>query len=152
MLPATSAGVGSCPDGMSYDQAQTTASESDTGTSPLTVFVSEFDPLRAGRRCAAAEALSNGSDARSSGSDQNVSPVGGLGQDILLKKCARKAVAPCVQSVVVNGTTVGTTMILPVNESITLTVGPQQATIKRLSPKKGAPGSDLTSRGPISPR
>jgi DNA-binding beta-propeller fold protein YncE len=148
-VPATSAGGGSCPDGMSYDQAQTTVSESDTGTSPLTVFVSEFDAPPSGTTvCAEAEALSNGSDARSSGSGQNASPAGGLGQDILLKKCARKAVAPCVKSVVVNGTTVGTTVILPVNESITLTAGPQRDTIKKLSPKKGgAPGSALTITG-----
>ena len=60
----------------------------------------------------------------------------------------KKAVAPCVQSVVVNGNSVGTTVLLPVNESITLTVGPQKETIKRLSPKKGAaPGSDLTITG-----
>ena len=64
------------------------------------------------------------SSARSPGSGQDASRAGGLGQDILLKKCARKAVAPCVKSVVVNGTTVGTTVILPVNESITLTAAP----------------------------
>jgi hypothetical protein len=57
-------------------------------------------------------------------------------------------VAPCVQSVVVNGNAVGTTVLLPVNESITLTVGPQQQTIKSLLPRKGAaPGSDLTIKG-----
>jgi YVTN family beta-propeller protein len=148
-VPATGAGGGSCPDGMSYDQAQTTVSESDAGTTPLTVTVSEFDAPPSGTTvCAEAEALSNGSDARSSGSGQNASPAGGLGQDILLKKCAKKAVAPCLEPVVVNGTTVETTVILPVNESITLTAGPQKDTIKKLSPKKGgAPGSDLTITG-----
>ena len=71
-----------------------------------------------------------------------------VGQDILVKKCHKKAVAPCVKSVVVNGNTVGTTVLLPVNESITLTVGPQKETIKKLLPKKGAaPGSDLTITG-----
>jgi hypothetical protein len=39
-------------------------------------------------------------------------------------------------------------VLLPVNESITLTVGPQKETIKKLAPKKGAaPGSDLTITG-----
>jgi len=71
--------------------------------------------------------VANGS-ARTPTSDQDASRAPVLGQDILLKKGAKKAVAPCVQSAVVNGTTVGTTVILPVNESITLTGGPQKET------------------------
>jgi len=68
-----------------------------------------------------------------------------LGQDILLKKCARRAVAPCLQSVVVNGSTVATAVLLPANESVTLSIGQEQETIKKLLPKNGAaPGSTLT--------
>jgi hypothetical protein len=71
-----------------------------------------------------------------------------LGQNILLKKCAKKAVAPCVQQMGVNGHVVATSVLLPVNESITLTIGPPLTTIKKLTPKKGAePGSDLTITG-----
>lgn len=49
---------------------------------------------------------------------------------------------------VANGTTVATSVLLPVNESITLTIGAEQQTIKKLLPKKGgAPGSLLTVTG-----
>jgi hypothetical protein len=34
-----------------------------------------------------------------------------------------------------------------VNESVTLTVGPQKETVKRFSPKAGAPGATLTIKG-----
>jgi hypothetical protein len=86
--------------------------------------------------------------ARSPGAAQAASATGTPGQDVLVKKCARKAVAPCVVSVVVSGGTVTTTVLLPANESTTLTVGPQQETIKKLLPKKGAaPGSTLTITG-----
>ena len=56
--------------------------------------------------------------------------------------------APCVRQVAVNGRTVSTNVLLPVDESITLSVGPQQEKIKKFSPRKGAaPGSDLTITG-----
>ena len=97
--------------------------------------------------CVDVDAVSDG-PARTPASRQDESPTPAVGQDILVKKCHKKAVAPCVQSVVVNGNSVGTTVLLPVNESITLTVGPQKETIKKLSPTKGAaPGSDLTITG-----
>jgi hypothetical protein len=96
--------------------------------------------------CVETETLSNGS-ARSPGSGQSASQALVLGQDILLKKCCKKAVAPCVQSVVVNRTMVGTTVILPVNESITLTAGPQHRRSRGSCRKGAAPGSDLTITG-----
>ena len=40
-----------------------------------------------------------------------------------------------------------TAVILPVNESITLSVGPQKETMKKFSPKTGAPGTRLTIKG-----
>ena len=153
-VPATSSAAGSCPDAMSYAQAQAEVNESEaaaSGGAALSVaLVNTFQGLVYGPTtvCEDVEALSNGSSAHSPESGPDASPAPVLGQDILLKKCAKKAVAPCVHSVVVNGTTVVTTVILPVNESITLTVGPQKETIKKLSPRKGAPiGSNLTITG-----
>jgi hypothetical protein len=70
-----------------------------------------------------------------------------VGRDIVLKKCATKAVAPCVKSVVVSGRRVKTTVIVPVNESIKLVAGPQKETVKTISPRTGAPGSKVTITG-----
>ena len=78
----------------------------------------------------------------------NVSPAGKkFGQDLLLTKCAKPAVAPCVKKVIVSGRDVVTTVIVPVNESVTLTVGPQEETFKKVSPDSGAPGSNLSIKG-----
>ena len=52
--------------------------------------------------CVDVDAVSDG-PARTPASRQDESPTPAVGQDILLKKCAQKAVAPCVKSVVVNG-------------------------------------------------
>ena len=155
-VPATSSAVDSCPDAMSYSQAQQTINENESAASGGTAlsvglvnafqggFVGVLKPQET--VCVDVDAVSNGS-ARTLATQRDASqPV--LGQDILVKKCTKKAVAPCVKSVVVNGNTVGTTVLLPVNETITLTVGPQKETIKKLLPKKGAgPGSDLTITG-----
>ncbi len=152
-VPATSSTEGSCPDAMSYAQAQVEVNENEVEASngaTLSVdVVNTFQGLDLPQQtvCEDVETL-DGSSSRSSGGGQDASPASALGQDILLKKCARKAVAPCVKSVVANGTTVGTTVILPVNQAITLTAGPQREAIKKLAPKKGgAPGSDLTITG-----
>jgi IPT/TIG domain len=153
-VPATSSAVDSCPDAMSYDQAQADINEneaSSSGSALTADFVNTFqevgDFFADPTVCVDVDPVSNG-PARTPASRQDESPAPAVGQDILVKKCHKKAVAPCVQSVVVNGNSVGTTVLLPVNESITLTVGPQKETIKRLAPKKGAaPGSDLTISG-----
>ncbi len=139
---------------MSYDQAQADINEneaSSSGSALTADFVNTFqevgDFFADPTVCVDVDPVSNG-PARTPASRQDESPAPAVGQDILVKKCHKKAVAPCVQSVVVNGNSVGTTVLLPVNESITLTVGPQKETIKRLAPKKGAaPGSDLTISG-----
>jgi YVTN family beta-propeller protein len=157
------AGGGCCPDGMSYDQAEISVGEYDNqSSSPLDVLTEQIvqgqnayaeglpyppPPVAQTTVCAEAQALSSGSSDRSPGTGRNAARTGTLGQDILLKKCARKAVAPCVKSVVVRGRTVVTTVILPVNESVTLAIGPQKETIKKFSPKTGAPGSNLTIKG-----
>jgi hypothetical protein len=140
-----------CPNGMAFQQPQITVGEGGANvTSPLSaIAVSEFslsvDQLRV---CAYAATFSSGASALSADGGANASTVGGLGQNIRLRKCAKKAVAPCLQSVAANGTTVATSVLLPANESITLTIGAEQETIKRLSPKKGgAPGSQLTITG-----
>ncbi len=156
-VPATSSAVDSCPDAMSYSQAQQTINENESaasGGSALSVglvnafqggFVGVLRPQET--VCVDVDAVSSGS-ARTLASAQGASQSPVVGQDILVKKCTKKAVAPCVKSVVVNGNAVGTTVILPVNETITLTVGPQKETIKKLSPRKGAaPGSNLTIMG-----
>ena len=153
-VPATSSAVDSCPDAMSYDQAQADINEneaSSSGSALTADFVNTFqevgDFFADPTVCVDVDPVSNG-QARTPASRQDESQAPAVGQDILVKKCHKKAVAPCVQSVVVNGNSVGTTVLLPVNESITLTVGPQKETIKRLAPKKGAaPGSDLTISG-----
>jgi hypothetical protein len=161
--PCDAAGGGCCPDGMSYDQAEISVGEYDNQfTSPLDVVTEQIvqgqaayaeglpyppPPVAQTTVCAEAQALSSGSSSRSAGTDRDGSASGTLGQDLLLTKCAKKAVAPCVKSVVVNARTVVTTVILPVNESITLTVGPQKETLKKFSPKAGAPGSKLTIKG-----
>ena len=153
-VPATSSAAGSCPDAMSYAQAQAEVNENDSAASngaTLSVdLVNTFQGLDLPQEtvCEDVGSLSDGPAAHSLVNGADASPTPVLGRDVLLKKCHKKAVAPCVQSVVANGTTVGTTVILPVNESITLTAGPEQQTIKRLLPKKGAaPGSDLTITG-----
>jgi hypothetical protein len=98
--------------------------------------------------CADAQALTGGASTRATANSGDASPSMVLGQNILLKKCAKKAVAPCVQQVGVSGHVVTTGVLLPVNESITLTVGPPQMTIKKISPRKGAAaGSELTITG-----
>jgi hypothetical protein len=153
-VPATSSAVDSCPDAMSYDQAQADINENEASSSGSALsadFVNTFqevgDFFSDPTVCVDVDAVSDG-PARTPASRQDESPTPAVGQDILVKKCHKKAVAPCVQSVVVNGNSVGTTVLLPVNESITLTVGPQKETIKKLAPKKGAaPGSDLTITG-----
>jgi len=153
-VPATSSAVDSCPDAMSYDQAQADINENEASSSGSALsadFVNTFqevgDFFSDPTVCVDVDAVSDG-PARTPASRQDESPTPAVGQDILVKKCHKKAVAPCVQSVVVNGNSVGTTVLLPVNESITLTVGPQKETIKKLAPKKGAaPGSDLTISG-----
>jgi len=156
------AGGGCCPDGMSYDQAQISVGEYDNQfSSPLDVVTEQIvqgqaayaeglpfppPPVPQTTVCAEAQALSGGSSDRSS-TGRKAAPAGGLGQNIVLKKCARRAVAPCVKSVVVTGRTVVTTVILPVNETVDLTVGPQKETVKKFSPKVGAPGSNLSIKG-----
>ncbi len=155
-VPATSSAVDSCPDAMSYSQAQQTINENESaasGGSALSVgLINAFqggfglvDPSET--VCLDVDGVSIGSS-RTLATQRDASRAPVVGQDILVKKCTKKAVAPCVKSVVVNGNTVGTTVILPVNETITLTVGPQKETIKKLSPGKGAaPGSNLTITG-----
>jgi len=140
-----------CPNGMAFQQPQITVGEGGPNiTSPLSaVAVSQFsltvDQLRV---CAYAASFSTGASALSADGGPNASTLGGLGKNIRLRKCAKKAVPPCLQSVVANGTTATTSVLLPVNESITLTIGAEQETIKKLSPKKGAaPGSLLTITG-----
>jgi DNA-binding beta-propeller fold protein YncE len=153
--------VEACPSAMGYEQSQLTVSESGaTVNSPLTVAdsqywagglnwgspnASEVDGILV---CADAQALSGGAARRAPDAGGDASPAMALGQDIRLKKCAKKAVAPCVRQVAVSGHTVNTNVLLPVDESITLTVGPEPQTIKKISPKKGAaPGSELTITG-----
>jgi hypothetical protein len=139
---------------MSYAQAQAEINEIDSEASngaALSVgLVNTFQGVDLPDQtvCEDVQSLSDGATAHALASGPDGVPAPVVGQDILLKKCHKKAVAPCVQSVVVNGTAVGTTVLLPVNEAVTLTVGPQQQTIKSLSPRKGAtPGSDLTIKG-----
>jgi DNA-binding beta-propeller fold protein YncE len=150
-----------CPSAMGYEQPQITVSESGaTVNSPLTVVSSHFwaggltwgsppaSELGGIVVCADAQALTGGAPTHAMATGGNAFPSAALGQNIRLKKCARRAVAPCVQQVGVNGRTVSTNVLLPVNESITLTVGPEEQTIKNLLPKKGAaPGSSLTITG-----
>ncbi len=150
-----------CPSAMGYEQSQITVSESGpTVSSPLSVISSHYwagglnygspAPSELGGIvvCADAQALTGGTSTRAMASNGNASPSMALGQNILLKKCAKKAVAPCVQQMGVSGHVVTTGVLLPVNESITLTVGPPLTTIKKLLPKKGAaPGSNLTITG-----
>ncbi|HEX7442285.1 MAG TPA: PKD domain-containing protein, partial [Acidimicrobiales bacterium] len=150
-----------CPSAMGYEQPQITVSESGpTVSSPLSVISSHYwaggltygspAPSELGGIvvCAEAQALTSGASTRAMASNGNASPSMALGQNILLKKCAKKAVAPCVQQMGVSGHVVTTGVLLPVNESITLTVGPEEQTSKNLLPKKGvAPGSNLTITG-----
>jgi IPT/TIG domain-containing protein len=154
---------GCCPDGMSYTQAQISVGESDD-TSPVDVLTSTVvegqaayangtpfppPPVPDTTVCAEAQALATGgSSANALGTGPNASPAKKkLGQDILLTKCAKPAVAPCVKKQKVSGRNVVTTVIVPVNESVTLTVGPQEETFKKVSPDSGAPGSNLTIKG-----
>jgi YVTN family beta-propeller protein len=161
-IPPIDSGEGDvCPSAMAYQQSQITVSESGpTVSSPLSVADSEYwagglnwgspNAVELGgiKVCADTQAITGAASAPSRASGRNASPAGGLGQDILLKKCARNAVAPCVQQVGVSGHVVDTKVLLPVNESITLTIGPQKETIKKLAPKKGAaPGSHLSITG-----
>jgi sugar lactone lactonase YvrE len=161
-VPVIDPGIGgACPTAMDYEQSQITVSESGASlTSPLSMIDSQLWPggtnwgspsateVGGVLVCAVAQATTGGASARAPGASGTASPALPLGQDVLLKKCARKAVAPCVRQVAVNGRTVSTNVLLPVDESITLSVGPQQEKIKKFSPRKGAaPGSDLTITG-----
>ncbi len=141
-VPATSSAVDSCPDAMSYDQAQADINENEASSSGSALsadFVNTFQELgdffSNPTVCVDVDAVSDG-PARTPASRQDESPTPAVGQDFLVKKCHKKAVAPCVQSVVVNGNSVGTTVLLPVNESITLTVGPQKERSRSLRPRR----------------
>jgi YVTN family beta-propeller protein len=164
LLPACTDPTGCCPDGMSYQQAEISVGESDDqSTSPLDVLTEQIvegqaayaegvpfppPPVPQTTVCAEAQALSSGSSIRGPGSDPNASTAGKkLGQNLLLTKCAKPAVAPCIKKMVVSGRDVVTTVIVPVNESVTLTVGPQRETVKKFSPKTGAAGSNVTIKG-----
>jgi YVTN family beta-propeller protein len=161
--PCTDA-MGCCPDGMSYTQAEISVGESDDeSTSPLDVLTEQIvqgqaayagglpyppPPVPQTTVCAEAQALSSGSSISGPGSGPNASSAGKkLGQNLLLTKCAKPAVAPCIKKIAVNGRDVVTTVIVPVNESVTLTAGPQKETIKKFSPKTGAPGSNVIIKG-----
>ncbi len=161
--PCDAAGGGCCPDGMSYEQAEVSVGEyDDQSTSPLDVLTEQIvqgqaayaegvpfpgPPVPETTVCAEAQSLSSGG-ASTPGADPNASPAGKkLGQDLLLAKCAKPAVAPCIKKQVVNGRTVVTTVIVPVNELVTLTAGPQKETVTKLAPTSGAPGSTLTIKG-----
>jgi hypothetical protein len=161
--PCTDA-QGCCPDGMSYTQAEISVGESDDeSTSPLDVLTEQIvqgqaayagglpyppPPVPQTTVCAEAQALSSGSSISGPGSGPNASSAGKkLGQNLLLTKCAKPAVAPCIKKIAVNGRDVVTTVIVPVNESVTLTAGPQKETIKKFSPKTGAPGSNVIIKG-----
>lgn len=161
--PCTDA-LGCCPDGMSYTQAEISVGESDDqNTSPLDVLTEQIvqgqaayaeglpyppPPVPQTTVCAEAQSLSSGSSIHGPGSGPNESTAGKkLGQNLLLTKCAKPAVAPCIKKIAVSGRDVVTTVIVPVNESVTLTVGPQRETIRKFSPKTGAAGSNLTIKG-----
>jgi hypothetical protein len=161
--PCTDA-QGCCPDGMSYTQAEVSVGESDDqNTSPLDVLTEQIvqgqaayaegvpfppPPVPQSTVCAEAQALSSGSSPNAPGNAPNASPAKKkFGQDLLLTKCAKPAVAPCVKKVAVSGRNVVTTVIVPVNESVTLTVGPQKETVRKVSHASGAPGSNLTIKG-----
>jgi YVTN family beta-propeller protein len=161
--PCTDA-QGCCPDGMSYTQAEISVGESDNqNTSPIDVLTEQIvqgqaayaegvpyppPPVPQSTVCAEAQTLSSGSSSSARGTAPNASPAGKkFGQDLLLAKCAKPAVAPCVKKVAVNGRDVVTTIIVPVNENVTLTVGPQEETFKRIRPDSGAAGSNVTIKG-----
>jgi DNA-binding beta-propeller fold protein YncE len=152
-VPATADSEGSCPDAMSYAQAEVEVNqvdvESSNGASLSVAIVNTFAELDLDSTtvCEDVQSISGGSAARSPGSDQDATSAPVLGRDILLKKCATKAVAPCVKSVVASGRRVKTTVILPVNESIKLVAGPQKETVKTISPRTGSPGSKVTITG-----
>jgi hypothetical protein len=152
-VPSTSNSVGSCPDAMSYAQANAEVNEVEAenanGASLSVGLVNTFFGVNSDTTtvCEDVTSLAGGPAARSLGSGQRANSAPVVGRDIVLKKCATKAVAPCVKSVVVNARTVVTTVILPVNESVTLAVGPQKETLKKFSPKTGAPGSKVTIKG-----
>ncbi len=162
--PPCSDPTGCCPDGMGYTQAEISVGESDDeNTSPIDVLTEQIvqgqaayaegvpyppPPVPQSTVCAEAQALSSGSSASARGSTANMSPAGKkFGQDLLLTKCGKPAVAPCVKKVKVSGRDVVTTVIVPVNESVTLTVGPQEETFKKVSPDSGATGSNLSIKG-----
>ncbi len=153
-VPATASTAGICPVGMSYAQPLASVNEAQIGASAQSVLSVALIGVNQGASsppttvCADVTALTGAAPVGTplSAPDAATAPV--VGQDVLLLKCAKKAVAPCVRSVVVNGTSVTTTVLVPVNEAVTLSAGPQLDTIKRLAPKKGgAPGSDLTITG-----
>lgn len=52
-----------------------------------------------------------------------------------------------MKKVAVSGRNVVTTVIVPVNEAVTLTVGPQKETFKKVSHNSGPPGSNLNIKG-----
>ena len=154
-VPATSSTAADCPDGMSYTQALATLNENQSAASGGAALSADvINTFQDGLGlnfpgvtvCMTVDVPSSAS--ATPASEQATSQALAAGQDILVKKCKKKAVAPCVQSVVDNSNTVGTTVLLPVNETVTLAVGPQQQTIKNLLPHKGAAaGSDLTIKG-----
>ncbi len=161
--PCTDA-TGCCPDGMGYQQAEISVGEYDNqDVSPIDVLTEQIvqgqaayaegvpyppPPVPQTTVCAEAQALSSGSSIRAPGNGANASPAKKkFGQDLLLTKCAKPAVAPCVKKVAVSGRDVVTTVIVPVNESVTLTVGPQEETFKKVSPDSGAAGSNVTIKG-----
>jgi DNA-binding beta-propeller fold protein YncE len=150
-VPTTGSSPGTCPNGMSYLQAQAYINESEASTNGSVLsaeYVNTFQGLAYAVSTVCAEVTAVPGAAARSAAAQGESAAPVVGQNIVVKKCAKKAVAPCVRSVVVNGNSVGTTVLLPVNESITLTVGPQKETIKKLAPKKGAAvGSAVTITG-----
>ncbi len=162
--PACTDPTGCCPDGMSYEQAEISVGESDDqNASPLDVLTEQIvqgqaayaeglpyppPPVPQTTVCAEAQALSSGSSIRGPEPGPDASTAGKkLGQDLLLIKCAKPAVAPCIKKIAVRGRDVVTTVIVPVNESVILTVGPQKETVKRFSPMMGAPGSNVTIKG-----
>jgi sugar lactone lactonase YvrE len=152
-VPSTSNSVGSCPDAMSYAQANAEVNEVEAenanGASLSVGLVNTFFGVNSDTTtvCEDVTSLAGRPVAHSLVSGEGAPSAPVVGRDILLKKCATKAVAPCVKSVVVSGRRVKTTVIVPVNESIKLVAGPQKETVKSISPRTGAPGSKVTITG-----